>query len=106
MTIPIKTRPRPLREVAQKITKWVGIAGSLVTSLVGFGVVTATQGDAIEGLVGVIPGAFVAVATLLTAFGIVRQGEPLVTPSSDPRDDRGVRLVPDGRPLVNYMSGQ
>lgn len=106
MTIPIETRPRPLRAIAQRITKTITVVGAVVTSLVGVGVVTAAQGDAVTGLLGAIPGIVGGIFAVLTAFGVVRQGEPLVTPSSDPRDNRGVRLVPDGPPLFDYTSGQ
>ncbi|HVK25073.1 MAG TPA: hypothetical protein VM677_27245 [Actinokineospora sp.] len=101
MTIPITTRPRPLVTVARQITKGVTVISALITSLVGVGIVTAAQGDAVTGLLGAIPGIVGGVFGVLAAFGVVRGGEPLVTPSSDPRDDRGVRLVPDGRPLFD-----
>lgn len=80
-------RPRPLQTVADKVTRVVGVAGSLATALVGWGVMTVQQGDATTGLLGAIPGVVTAVTSVLVAFGVVRGGEPLVTPTEDPRDD-------------------
>jgi hypothetical protein len=86
-------RPRPVKEAASRLSKLLGVAGAFVTALVGWGVVTASQGDAVTGLLGAIPGIVTAVTTVLTAFGIVRQAEPLVTPTSDPRSAAGAQLV-------------
>lgn len=86
-------RPRPIRAAASELSKVLGVAGAFVTALVGWGVVTATQGDAVTGLLGAIPGAVTAVTTVLTAFGIARRSEPLVTPMSDPRTDSGAPLM-------------
>lgn len=85
-------RPRPLRDAAARLSKLLGVAGALVTALVGWGILTATQGDAVTGLLGAIPGIVTAVTSALTAFNIVRQAEPLVTPMSDPRDDTGTPM--------------
>lgn len=85
-------RPRPIRDAASRLSKLLGVAGAFVTALVGWGVVTATQGDAVTGLLGAIPGIVTAVTTALTAFGIVKQSEPLVTPTSDPRSAAGTPL--------------
>lgn len=85
-------RPRPVKDAASRLSKLIGVAGAFVTALVGWGVVTASQGDAVTGLLGAIPGIVTAVTTLLTAFGIVKQSEPLVTPTSDPRSAAGEPL--------------
>lgn len=98
MVVRYSNRPRPIRDAAAKLSKLLGVAGALVTALVGWGVVTATQGDAITGLLGAIPGIVTAVTSVLTAFGIVRQAEPLVTPVSDPRTNSGVPLVSHSPP--------
>lgn len=89
----LEDRPRPLVEAASLTTKIVGTIGTLVAMLVGWGVVTVAQQDAIEGLLGAVPGLVTLVTTALAAFGVVRRGEPAVTPLSDPRND-------DLRPLV------
>lgn len=91
-------RPRPIKAVAGKLSKLIGVAGALVTALVGWGVVTATQGDAVTGLLGTIPGVVTAVTTALAAFGIVKRSEPLVTPMSDPRTDTGSPLMSHSPP--------
>lgn len=96
MTTPVRTqlRPTPVADAAGQVQRGVGLAGTIVTALVGWGVVTAAQGDATVGLLGLIPGAVTAVSNLLVAFGVVRRSEPLVTPVSDPQDDAGRSLVP------------
>ena len=76
-------RPRPLRTVAS----WVGLITALVSGLVGSGLLTTGQGDAISGLV-------TAVLALLGAFGVALVGERKVTPMFDPRDDAGRALRP------------
>lgn len=63
---------------------------------------TAAQGDAVTGLLGAIPGIVGGMFAVLTAFVVFRQVEPLVTPFSNPRDDRAVKLVPDGQPLFDH----
>lgn len=96
--VDFSNRPRPIRDAATTLTKWLGVAGSLVLALIGWGVLSAVQGDAITGLLGVIPGVVNAVTTLLAAFGVVRRAEPLVTPMSDPRTDSGSPLMTHSPP--------
>ncbi|HYQ69067.1 hypothetical protein [Actinophytocola sp.] len=100
--INIDDRPRPIKDAADKLTKWLGVAGSLVIALVGWGVLSAAQGDAVIGLLGVIPGVVSAVTTALTAFGIHRSAEPKVTPLSDPRDNelRALVVLPPNSKIV------
>ncbi|GAA4443296.1 hypothetical protein GCM10023148_50400 [Actinokineospora soli] len=88
-------RPRPLRTTAAQISTWVGLIGSAVTALVGFGVVNAVQADAVTALLGAIPGLVTMVTAVFAAFGVATRGERLVTPVSDPRDDTGAPLVPE-----------
>ncbi|WP_229905555.1 hypothetical protein [Lentzea cavernae] len=78
-------RPRPLRAVAT----WVGLIAALVSWLVGSGLLTTGQADAITGTVS-------AVLALLGAFGVALAGEKRVTPTSDPRDnaDRPLKVLP------------
>lgn len=87
-------RPRPLRDVAQEVSLVVGLVGGLVTSLAGFGILSATQGVAVSNLLGLLPGLITAIFTAIASFRTANQGEPLVTPSSDPRDADGNLLVP------------
>lgn len=81
-------RPRPLRTAAS----WVGGLLALISGLVGADVFTAGQGDAITGVIH-------AVLTALAAFGVVVATERRVTPTSDPRDDRGRPLAPSADDL-------
>ncbi len=92
------SRPRPIKAAADQLTKMFGLAGSIITALVGWGILTAVQGDAVDGLLGAIPGVITAITTALTAFGIVKTAEPLVTPISDPRNEAGVPLSPPSPP--------
>lgn len=94
--IELEARPRPLAEAARDISWWLGLFSALVVSGTSFGIITATQGDAVTGLLGLIPGAITAIVTMLSAFGVVRRGEPLVTPLSDPRDDKLRPLLVSG----------
>ncbi len=86
-------RPRPLQEAASRLSKVLGVAGAVVTALVGFGIFSLAQGDAVQGLLGAIPGVVTAVVAVLSAFGVVRAAEPQVTPLSDPRDNDGNKLI-------------
>lgn len=87
-------RPRPLVDAATQVSRVVAVAGTLVTMLVGWGVLSLAQDDAVTGLLGAIPGLVTLVTAVLSAFGVVRIGEPSVTPLADPRDA-------DLRPLVS-----
>lgn len=95
----ISDRPRPIRAAADEIKRWVALATLLVGGLGGAGVnlVTDEQANALTAVLNGIPGAFGAVMVLLTAFGIVKRSEPLVTPLEDPRDREGQPLYPVGR---------
>lgn len=92
-------RPTPLRDAFKSVAAFVAVAGSLITAAVGWGLLTATQGDALQGLLGAVPGVVTLITALLGAFGVVRKAEPLVTPTSSPAveavdDDGNVVLVP------------
>lgn len=89
----LEARPRPLVDAASATARIVGTVGTLVAMLVGWGAVTLAQQDAVEGLLGLVPGLVTSVVAVLSAFGVVRRGEPSVTPLSDPRDDRQRQLV-------------
>ncbi|GAA4527419.1 hypothetical protein [Amycolatopsis samaneae] len=64
----------------------VGGLTALVSGLVGSGLVTSDQGNAVTGII-------TAVITLLAAFGVVVSAERKVTPLADPRDRHGDPLV-------------
>lgn len=93
----LETSTEPVRDAATGVAKWTGLLGALVTSLVGFGVLTLAQGDALTGLLGAIPGVVAWVATAVGAFRVAQQARPLVTPLVNPRNVAGVQLVPQGR---------
>src|SRR5687768_4722394 len=98
-TIDIRRRPRPILDAFKSVGSAIAFAGSVVTSLVGWGVLSATQGDAVNGLLGAIPGAVALVTALLSAFGVAKAAEPKVTPVEDPMNNAGQPLVVNGRVL-------
>lgn len=92
-------RPRPVRDVAGSVSALVGVAGTVVTGLAGFGILTAVQGNAIVALLGLIPGLITGVAVVWSAFRTAAKSEPLVTPISSPAmvvDGELVPLAPKG----------
>lgn len=99
---PLNDRPRPILEAFKSVGSAVAFLSSVITAAVGWGVLTAAQGDASVALLGAIPGAVALVGALLTAFGVVKRAEPQVTPNSDPaalvEDEDGfnklIKLVP------------
>lgn len=100
MTVPfsgrrtlLDDRPRPINDAAGTVTKIVGTISTLAAMLVGWGLLSATQLDAVEALLGAVPGLVGLIASALSAFGVVRRAEPEVTPLSDPRDNTGQPLV-------------
>lgn len=93
------SRPTPVRDVASKVATWTAGLGALVAGLVGFGVLTAVQGDAVTGLLGAIPGVVTWAVSALAAFRVASKAQPLVTPVEDPQNNAGVRLVPAERRL-------
>lgn len=94
MTHPQPDR-HPLRKVAASVVMVAGLLSTLVTGLVGYGVVTSVQGDAVVGLLGLIPGVITAVGTTIAAFQTAHSGEHEVTPVADPRANDGTPLVPE-----------
>lgn len=89
----LSDRPRPIMDAFRTVGSAVALLGSIVTALVGWGVLTVAQGDALAGLIGAIPGITALVTALLAAFGVVRASEGAVTPVSDPMDHLGRSLV-------------
>lgn len=92
---------RPIKTAADEIKKWLALATLLVGGLGGAGVnlLTDEQANALTAFLAAVPGVVGAVTVLLTAFGIVKRAEPLVTPMVDPRDNDGTQLVAiDQRP--------
>jgi len=89
--------PKPVREQGEPQTmsryplriagSIVGALTALVSGLVGSGLFTADQGNAVTGVI-------TGVITLLAAFGVVVSAENRVTPLVDPRDQDGSALVP------------
>lgn len=99
--------PRPIREQGEPhpMSRYplrvagsiVGALTALVSGLVGSGLFTADQGNAVTGII-------TGVITLLATFGVVVSTEKKVTPLIDPRDQHGDRLVSapakeQGKPL-------
>lgn len=93
MSAPLPERPAPIRDAFRSVGSAVAFAGSVLTSLVGYGLLSQVQGDALTSLLGLVPGAVTAVTAVLIAFGVRASAEPKVTPVADPRDDAGVILT-------------
>lgn len=91
----INDRPRPIKTAADQLKSWLGFATLVVGGAAGAGInlLTDEQANAITALLAAVPGVVGTVTVLLTAFGIVRRSEPLVTPMTDPRDNDGTKLV-------------
>lgn len=83
----------PLQSIASQVSKWTGFLTATATAAAGWGILSVAQGDAVTGLLGAVPGALAWIGTALAAFGVVRQGEPLVTPVADPRSNDGAQLT-------------
>jgi len=96
-------RPRPVHNAAVSISKVLGIIGALVTTAVTYGIITSVQGDALLGLLGLIPGAIAGVLSAWSAFRVSAEAEPQVTPVSKPVaviNGEQVPLVPATGPTV------
>jgi hypothetical protein len=91
----IETRPRPIKAAADQLKSWLGFATLIVGGAAGAGVnlLTDDQADALTATLAAVPGVVGTITVLLTAFGIVKRTEPLVTPMEDPRDNDGTKLV-------------
>lgn len=94
MSAPMPVRPVPIRDAFKSVGSTIALLGSVATGLVGWGVLSVAQGDALSGLLGAVPGLVTLVTALLAAFGVVRASEPAVTPLADPRDNLGRELTP------------
>lgn len=98
MSAPLSDRPFPLRDAFRSVGSAVALLSSVAAALVGWGVMSAAQGDASVALLGAIPGVVTLVGSLLTAFGVIARAEPAVTPVSDP----AAAAYPGG-PLVSLV---
>lgn len=90
----LAARPRPLMEKVRSVGGALAALTGLVAWGTSFGFLTEEQGGATAALLALVPGVIGAIGTVLTAFGVVKSGEKLVTPLSSPQDNRGVPLVP------------
>lgn len=98
MTAPLLNRPSPITDAFKSVGSAIAFVGSVVTALVGWGVLTAAQGDATTGLLGLIPGVVTALTQVLTAYGVTKRAAAETTPVSDPAvvvNGQLVQLVPD-----------
>lgn len=90
----IENRPRPILKAANEIRTWVGLAAALITAAGTGGILlSADQVTALQGVLGATLPLVTASSVALTAFGIRKRSEPLVTPMEDPRDNDGTQLV-------------
>jgi hypothetical protein len=98
---PLVIRPVPIRDAFKSVNSTVEFAVSIVLILAGFGVLTAVQGDAIEGLIGAAPGVVKLAGDVLRSFQVkkaIDTAEAAVTPLDDPArivDGQLVALIED-----------
>lgn len=85
---------RPLAGVGKKVAAALAVLGSLVSTLATVGAITADQSTTVQAALVALGTLATAVTAVLAAFGVVRKGEPLVTPMSDPRADDMTPLHP------------
>ena len=87
--IPLRDRPRPILAKFKTVGSTVAFLGTAVTGLATWGVLDAAEAGSTNALLAAIPGFLTLVTGVLSAFGVVKSSEPLVTPVSDPRDNGG-----------------
>src|SRR5687768_14939753 len=87
----------PLKRIARKIGVGLAAIGGAVSGLATFGAINADQAGAVQEVLAAVGILGAAVSTLLAVFGVVHQGEKVVTPMSDPRADDGTPLIPGAR---------
>lgn len=92
MGVPLRDRPRPILAKFKTVGSAVAFLGTVVTGLATWGVLDAAEASSTNALLVAIPGFITLVTGVLSAFGVVKASEPLVTPVSDPRNDAGQRL--------------
>jgi len=91
-------RPRPLMGKVRSVGSVLAALTGLVAWGTTFGFLTTDQGAASSALLALVPGVIAAVGTVLTSFGVVKSGEPLVTPVISPQNEYGNLLVPQDPP--------
>ncbi|ATE56134.1 MULTISPECIES: hypothetical protein [Actinosynnema] len=82
----------PLRGIGKRLAATLTVLGGTVGALATVGAITAEQDSAVRALLAAVAALLPAVTAALTAFGVVRAGEEVVTPVADPRDDAGRAL--------------
>ncbi|AXX32081.1 hypothetical protein KCV87_32115 [Actinosynnema pretiosum subsp. pretiosum] len=82
----------PLRGIGKRLAAALTVLGGTVGALATVGAITAEQDTAVRALLAAVAALLPAVTAVVTAFGVVRAGEEVVTPVADPRDDAGHAL--------------
>ncbi len=80
MSAPQEIRPRPIAEASKSVGAAVALVGSVIVTLVSYGLLTPEQGNALGDLATAVPGLVTLVTVALAAFGVTRRAEPMVTP--------------------------
>lgn len=89
-------RPEPLTDAAVNASGTHGAVMGIITTLVAAGLVSATTGQLLTALYGLIPGVLAVGSAVLAARGTALAARVHVTPVADPR-------AADGRPLVPQL---
>jgi uncharacterized membrane protein len=82
----------PLAGIAAKVGAVRAAIGGAVSALAVVGVLTTDQSTAVDAVLGAVAVLASALGPLWSAFTVKKQGEPLVTPVADPRDNVGRQL--------------
>lgn len=93
-SIDISDRPRPILDTAKSTGAVIATIGGIVTALVTFGLINTQQADAINLLLGLIPGVLTAIVGIVSAFRTATKAEKHVTPLQSPRIVVNGELVP------------
>lgn len=88
-----RQRPRPLSLAVEDVTGTRGSAMAFVTTLVSGGVISMASGQLWMMALGLLPGLLALLSVILGGQGVVKLGEPQVTPISDPATYVGDKLV-------------
>lgn len=97
-------RPQPLADAAADVAKVQAPIIGLITALVSGGLIGVTTSHWIIALLGLVPGLFALLGTIVGAGQVVHVGVPLVTPVADPQNNAGQLLVPAPEPPVDPVT--
>lgn len=110
MTTPAVDRPNPIRDAILAVAPAVSALLGVVTFLVQYGILTPSQGEALNDagqlvvssaspLASIVSALFVAFTGVAASFAVGKVAKTKVTPVEDPRDNHS-------RPLTAGVAGR